>query len=73
MKKKIIAYMVIALVFCGVGCSRGNDKTIPTEDTKPAEIETTVDETVGKDAEVVSTEEKTTEEKTTIKETTTKK
>ncbi len=73
MKKKIIAYMVIALVFCGVGCSRGNDKIIPTEDTKPAETETTVDETVGKDAEVVSTEEKITEEKTTKKEITTKK
>lgn len=72
MKKKIIAYMVMALIFCGVGCSRGKDNVKPTEDTKPAETETTLDETVGKDAEVVSTEEKTTENKTTEEKTTKK-
>ena len=72
MKKKIIAYLVIALVFCGVGCSRGKDSVKPTEDTKPAETETTADETVGKDAEVASTEEKTTADKTTAEKTTKK-
>ena len=70
MKKKIIACLVIALVFCGVGCSRGNDKGRPTEDTKPTEVETTADETVGKDAEVVSSEDKTSEKKTTEEKTT---
>ena len=68
MKRKIIAYMVVALVFCGVGCSKGSDDKKPTEDTKPVEVETTVDATVGKDAEVHSSEDKTTKEEITSKE-----
>lgn len=75
MKKRIMAYVTVAVMLAAVGCGNGKSQLKPTEDTKPAETETTGSETVGKDAEVASSDEDATKDDkdadTTKQETTT--
>lgn len=77
MKKKFIAYVLIAGMLCFTGCGNSKSEATPTEDMKPVETETTEVETVGKDAEVASTDDvastETKKQETTKEETTTKK
>ena len=77
MKKKFIAYVLIAGMLCFTGCGNSKGETKPTENMKPVETETTEVETVGKDAEVASTDDvvstETKQQETTKEETTTKK
>ena len=77
MKKKFLAYVLIAGMLCFTGCGNSKSEATPTEDMKPVETETTEVETVGKDAEVASTDDvvstETKKQEVTKEETTTKK